>query len=302
MLKRLTQISVLAALAASSLAGAADVRLGLNSSLSLGCQVAGARAGIQEGRIGAFVQGAYCTSNLEGESGGAAIGGGLSVDFYQSPTLNAYAVAGANSVPSGSAAIFGGLGLRYGIPLFPVEAYVEGGVQRQSNIITGATVAPRLAVGVNYVMRGLDLNAGLGGASNPSNISSPGTGGLNVDRNGTGAATSGSGEPAPASCNITPAADAAAARAAAQGAARSALSAAASAYSALYSNVSYDLSLGSASINGSSATVSGTITLRGTNRASGQPVSGTYSGVVRLVRSGCGWQATGYTQSGGDEG
>lgn len=302
MLKRLTQITALAALAAGSLAGAADVRLGLNSSLSLGCQVAGARAGIQEGRIGAFVQGAYCTSNVVGESGGAAIGGGVSVDFYQSPTVNAYVLAGANTVPNSGGAVFGGVGLRYGIPLFPVEAYLEGGVQRQSNIITGATVAPRLAVGVNYVVRGIDLNAGLGGTSNPSNISSPGTGGLNVDRNGTGAATAGSGEPAPASCNLTPGADASAARAAAEGAARSALSAAASAYSAIYSNVSYDLSLGGANINGNSATVSGTITLRGTNRANGQPVSGTYSGVVRLVRSGCGWQATGYTQSGGDEG
>ncbi|KQR08877.1 hypothetical protein ASF71_09445 [Deinococcus sp. Leaf326] len=292
---------MLSVLTAGSLAGAADVRLGLNSSLSLGCQVAGARAGLQEGRVGAFVQGAYCTSNIQGESGGAAIGGGLTVDFYQSPTLNAYVMAGANTVPNSGGAVFGGVGLRYGIPLFPVEAYVEGGVQRQSNIITGATIAPRLAVGVNYVVRGIDLNAGLGGASSPSNISSPGTGGLNVDRNGTGPATAGNGEPAPASCNLSPEADAAAARAAAQGAARSALSAAASAYSAVYSNVSYDLSLGSANINGGSATVSGTITLRGTNRANGQAVSGTYSGVVRLVRSGCGWQATGYTQSGGGE-
>ena len=85
---------------------------------------------------------------------------------------------------------------------------------------------------------------------------------------------------------------------AADAAARSALSSAAAAYSAIYSNVSYDISVGSANVNGNSATVTGTINLRATNRTNGEPVSGTYSGVVTLSRSGCGWTATGYRQNG----
>ncbi|MFB0640528.1 hypothetical protein [Deinococcus radiodurans] len=294
-MKRLLQWTMLTALVAGT-ASAADVRLGLNTSATLGCEVAGVRAGVQEGRFGGYIQGSYCTSNVQGESGAGAFGGGLTVDFYQSLTLNAYGQLGAVSQPNGNPSIYGGVGVRYGIPLVPVEAYLEGGVSHRSTIIGGLT-APRFALGLNYVWRGVNLNEISGGESRPSNISAPGTGGLNVDASGSGTGGSG-GAPAPTQCNVSPEADAAAARSAADAAARSALSSAATAYSAIYSNVSYDISVGNANVNGNSATVTGTITLRATNRTNGEPVSGTYSGVVTLSRSGCGWVATGYRQNG----
>ncbi|MFB9081776.1 hypothetical protein [Deinococcus wulumuqiensis] len=292
-MKKLLQWTMLTALVTGT-ASAADVRLGLNTSATLGCEVAGVRAGVQEGRFGGYVQGSYCTSNVQGESGSAAFGGGLTVDFYQSLSLSAYGQLGAVSQPGGSPSIYGGVGARYGVPLLPVEAYVEGGVSYRNTMLGGLT-APRFALGINYVWRGVDLNTASTGESRPSNISAPGAGGLNVDAGGAG---TGGGAPAPTQCNVSPEADAAAARSAADAAARSALSSAASAYSAIYSNVSYDITVGGANINGNSATVTGTISLRATNRTNGQPVSGTYSGVVTLSRSGCGWVATGYRQSG----
>lgn len=286
----------LAALAAGR-ADAADIRLGLNSSVTLGCEVAGVRAGLQEGRFGGYVQGAYCTSNVQGQPGSGVFGGGLTFDLFQSPSAAAYALVGASTGAGGNAAIYGGLGARYGVPLLPFEAYVEGGVSRTSTLI-GALLAPRLALGVNYVWRGVDLSqaaSASGGDSRPSNISAPGVGGINVDQ--APAAGSGGGGAAPATCNVSPESDAAAAQAAARTAANSALSAAATAYSAVYSNVSYDISVGGANISGNTATVTGTLTLRATNRTNGEPVSGTYSGVVTLVRSGCSWTATGYRQN-----
>lgn len=134
--------------------------------------------------------------------------------------------------------------------------------------------------------------------SRPSNISMVGTSGLNVDKNGDGSLGKGADAKFDAvTCKLTPEQDAANATAAANAAARSALSAAAAAYSAMYSNVSYEISIGEASVNGDSASVSGSITLRGTNRKTGEDVGGTYSGVVSLSRSGCGWAPTGYKQN-----
>ena len=280
-------------------AQAAEARLGLNSSLSLGCEVAAVRAGLQEGRFGGFVQGAYCTSNVEGRSGGPAFGGGLTFDVYQSPTLNAYLLAGANSNPVGNPGFYGGVGARYGLPLLPVEAYGEVGARYTQPVLAGLNLpswSPKVALGVSYVWRGLDLSTLGGGESRPSNISAPGTGGLNVDQSGTPGAAAG-GASSPASCNLSPDADAANAVAAARAAAEATLGQAASAYSAIYSNVSYTVSVGGANINGNTATVNGTINLRATNRANGEPVSGTYGGVVTLSRSGCGWTATGYRQN-----
>lgn len=296
-MNKILQWTALAALTAST-AQAADVRLGLNTSATLGCEVGAVRAGLQEGRFGGFLQGGYCTSNVQGQPGSAAFGGGLTFDFYQSPSLSAYGLVGASTSLGGN--IYGGVGARYGVPLLPVEAYIEGGLARTSTAI-GTLTSPRFALGINYVWRGLDLSQANAGESRPSNISAPGTGGLNVDRNGTGtAAPEGPGGTPPANCNVSPDADAAAAESAARSAAQQALSSAAAAYSAIYSNVSYDISVGSANISGNRATVTGTLNLRATNRATGEPVSGTYSGVVTLVRSGCGWVATGYRQNGGE--
>jgi len=192
-MKRLLQWTMLTALVAGT-ASAADVRLGLNTSATLGCEVAGVRAGVQEGRFGGYIQGSYCTSNVQGESGAGAFGGGLTVDFYQSLTLNAYGQLGAVSQPNGNPSIYGGVGVRYGIPLVPVEAYLEGGVSHRSTIIGGLT-APRFALGLNYVWRGVNLNEISGGESRPSNISAPGTGGLNVDASGGGPQRGGRGGP-----------------------------------------------------------------------------------------------------------
>lgn len=306
-MKRIFQTVVLAALAAGG-ADAAELRLGINSSATLGCEVAGVRAGLQEGRFGGYVQGSYCTSNVAGRSGSGVFGGGLTFDLFQSPSTAAYALVGASTGAGGNAAIYGGLGARYGVPLLPFEAYVEGGVSRTSTLI-GALVAPRLALGVNYVWRGVDLSQAAGtsgagtpsaGSSSPSTISAPGVGGINVDQTGGGGAPAGGGA-APTTCNVSAESDAAAAQSVARAAANSALSAAATAYSAVYSNVSYEITVGNANISGNSATVVGTLTLRATNRANGQPVSGTYSGVVTLARSGCSWVATGYRQNGEGE-
>ena len=94
----------------------------------------------------------------------------------------------------------------------------------------------------------------------------------------------------------SPAADALAAQAAAQRAAQGALSAAAAAYRSTYGNASYDITLGTATVQGDSARVPGSLTLRATQRSDNKVVSGTYRGVVLLTRSGCTWEATGYEQ------
>lgn len=300
-MKRIFQTVALAALAAGG-AEAAELRLGLNSSVTLGCEVAGVRAGLQEGRFGGYVQGSYCTSNVQGQSGSAVFGGGLTFDLFQTPSAAGYALVGASTGAGGNGTIYGGLGARYGVPLLPFEAYVEGGVSRTSTLI-GTLTSPRLALGVNYVWRGVDLSQAASTSSvapsSSGSVSAPGVGGINVDQSGGGSAPAGGA--APATCNVSAESDAAAAQAVARAAANSALSAAATAYSAIYSNVSYDISVGSANISGNTATVTGTLTLRATNRTNGEPVSGTFSGVVTLARSGCSWVATGYRQNGEGE-
>ncbi|WP_235692422.1 hypothetical protein [Deinococcus aquaedulcis] len=266
--------AALGALGLSGAAGAADVRLGLNSSLGLGCQVVGVRAGVQEGRVGVHAQGAYCLSGVQGQSGGAAFGAAVSFDLFRSGGLTTYALAGADLL-NGNAALHAGLGLRYGIPLIPVEGYVEAGVQRISTALQ-PIVGPRLALGVNYKVNVANLQGTL-----PT----------------TGAATGdGTPAPAPAECKLTPEQDAAAARATAQSAAEAALSAAASAYSAGFSSFSYQVSTGGASVNGNTAQVSGSVTINLVARGSNTPTSDTYSGTVTLVRDGCGWVATGYSR------
>ncbi|MFB9992750.1 hypothetical protein ACFFLM_12305 [Deinococcus oregonensis] len=276
---------VSAAIAAASMgmmgtANAAEVRLGLNTGFGLGCQVAGARLGVQEGRIGGFVQGVYCNSNVQGVAGGVSVGGALTFDVYQSQTVGAYVLAGANTNPNTDPSLFAGAGVRYGIPLFPVEGYVEAGVQR-TNTLLGAVVGPRVAVGLNYVFRGVDLSA-------------PATAPVTPDANGNGTTSSG----APVACNISPAQDASNAASTARGAIQSAIQAGASAYSGIYSNINPSISVGSATVSGNTATVSGSVSFSATQVSNGQAVSGSYGGTVSLVRSGCGWQSTGYTRSG----
>lgn len=275
---------VSAAIAAVSMgamgtANAAEVRLGLNTGFGLGCQVAGARVGVQQGRFGGFVQGVYCNSNVQGVAGGVSVGGALTFDVYQSQTVGAYLLAGANTNPNTDPSLFAGAGLRYGIPLFPVEGYLEAGVQR-TNTLLGGIVGPRVAVGLNYVLRGVDLTA-------PATAGEAGT---------TSGGTTSSG--APVACDVSPAQDASNAASAARGAIQSAIQAGASAYSGIYSNINPSISIGSATVSGNTATVSGSVSFSATQVSNGQAVSGSYGGTVSLVRSGCGWQSTGYTRSG----
>ncbi|PTA68970.1 hypothetical protein [Deinococcus arcticus] len=267
--------AALTALGLSGAAGAADVRLGLNSSLGLGCQVVGVRAGVQEGRVGVHAQGAYCLSGVQGRAGGVAVGAAVSFDLFRSGGLTTYALAGADLL-NGNSALHAGLGLRYGIPLIPVEGYIEAGVQRISTVLQ-PIVGPRLALGVNYKVNVANLQGTL-----PA----------------TGAATGDSTPaPAPAECKLTPDQDAAAARATAQSAAEAALSAAASAYSAGFSSFSYKVNIGSAAISGNTAQVSGSVTITLVARGSNTQTSDTYTGTVTLVRDGCGWVPTGYRQN-----
>ena len=65
----------------------------------------------------------------------------------------------------------------------------------------------------------------------------------------------------------------------------------------MYSGVSYKITIGGVSINGNSARVSGSVSVQATQNSNGQRVTGSYSGTVSLVRSDCGWQATGYSRS-----
>ncbi|MCD0169451.1 hypothetical protein [Deinococcus sp. 23YEL01] len=265
----------LTAITLPSTASAADVTLGLNSSLGLGCQVAGVRAGLRSDRVGVYGQLSYCTSNLESESGSLSGGGGLTVDLFSAGDVTGYALVGG-SVEGGDPVAYAGLGARYGLQLVPVEAYVEAGVQRAFTSLAPIT-APRFSVGVSYRMFVENLQ---GAAVTPTNAQGESSGGGG----------------APADCKLTAEQDASNARSAATSAARSALAAAARSYSSVYSNVSYSVFVGTTSISGSSARVSGSVTLKATLRSSGESVGGTYSGTVNLVRAGCGWNATGYTQ------
>ncbi|MBZ9752777.1 hypothetical protein K7W42_18210 [Deinococcus sp. HMF7604] len=266
-------VAALGALSLSGAASAADVRLGLNSSLGLGCQVAGVRAGVQEGRLGFYGQAAFCLSNVEGRAGGAAFGVGASFDIFSTAGLTAYALLGGD-VQNGTAVVHGGLGLRYGVPLVPVEAYVEAGVQR-INTPLQAIFGPRLALGVNYKVNVANLQGTLPTAAPAGEVSSTG---------------------APASCQLTPEQDAIGAQTTAAAAAESALSAAAGAYAAGFSNFSYKVTTTSSRVVGNSAVVRGSVTISLTSRSSGERITDTYSGIITLERADCGWVATGYSR------
>lgn len=282
------------ALTALTLAGGAEageIRLGLSSSAGLGCQVAGVHAGMQENRLGGYIQAAYCNTGVEQQPGGLALGGTLTFDLFQKNSFGAYVLAGANSNPVGDPSIYGGLGARYGIPNTRMELFVEGAVQRTETIIQ-PLIAPRMALGISYVQRDIDFQKGLGGESRPSNIGLLGTSGLNVDQNAGGAETS--PEQSKETCDLTSEQDEANAISAARSAANSALASAAAAYGALFGNITYSVDIGSADITGNRATVDGSINISAVNKATGKEVGDSYNGVVNLVRSGCGWRAVGY--------
>ncbi|AWN23757.1 hypothetical protein DKM44_11390 [Deinococcus irradiatisoli] len=260
--------------ASASNAHAADIRLGLNTSAALGCQVLGVRAGVQSDRIGVYGQASYC--NAQGATG-ASFGGGVSYDVTSFNNLTAYLQAGLDTLPSGSLAVNAGAGLRYSTPLLPVEGYIEGGVQLIRSAL-GTVPGPRLALGVNYRLTAENLQGTLVPDPKPNTDS--------VQYAGN----------APEECKLTQEQDVAAARATALNAARSGLSDASGAYSAVYSNISYSVSAGGVSISGNTAKVAGSVKLSAVQRSNGQPVGGTFGGTINLVRSGCGWRATGYTQ------
>lgn len=269
-----------AGLGAVNTAGAADIRLGLNSSAGLGCQIVGGRVGFQEGRFGIYGQGAYCASNVEGRGGTGAFGGLITGDLFTFGNVTTYALVGAE-VQGSNTALQGGLGLRYGIALLPVEAYLEAGVQRIGTALQ-PVIGPRLAVGVNYRLNVASLQGQI-----PAPL---------VVENGSGDRYAGS---APEECKLTPEQDLASARSAARAAANEGLGAAASAYGAAYSNVSYKIEITGVGIDGNAGSASGTVTISATQNSNGQRVSGTYGGTIKLVRSGCGWQATGFTRNDG---
>lgn len=267
-------------LAATGMAGAADVRLGLNSSAGLGCQIVGGRVGFQEGRFGIYAQGAYCASNVEGRAGTGAFGGLITGDLVSFGNVTTYALLGAE-VQGSNTAVQGGLGLRYGLALLPVEGYVEVGAQRISTALQ-PIIGPRLAVGVNYRVNVAKLQG---------QIPAP----LEFDK-GTTTQYAGS---APTECKLTPEQDLASARGAARAAANEGLGAAASAYGAAYSKVSYTIEITGVGINGNVGSAAGKVTITATQNNTGEQVGGTYGGTINLVRSGCGWQATGFTRSDG---
>ncbi|MFC4427882.1 hypothetical protein [Deinococcus navajonensis] len=104
---------------------------------------------------------------------------------------------------------------------------------------------------------------------------------------------------APAAPACAPAQDEQAVRAAAVNMARSKLDMAAFFYRFQYNDVAYDVQVRDTEVRGDSATVRGLLTLRGTQRRDGKPISASFQGVVFLKRTaGCGWLATGYQQTG----
>lgn len=269
-------LSLLSAAVLSTQASAADLRLSATSSLGLSCQVAGVRAGLQEGRFGGFVQGALCRTGVQGQGPQAAFDVGLTFDVFDAGLVHGYVLAGGG-VQAGSSVLFAGVGARAGLDLVPVEGFLEAGVQRV-NTILAPIYGPRLTLGVTYRVNVGDLGrlAGTGGAAAGENV--PGSGA------------------APETCNLTPEQDEAAVRAATVSAANQALTAIASSYSAGFSSFSYKVNVGSVSINGNNATANGSVTINLVARGSNTPTSDTYPGSVNLVRSGCGWRATGYTR------
>ncbi len=101
-----------------------------------------------------------------------------------------------------------------------------------------------------------------------------------------------------AQATCTPAQQQQSAQAAARSAAQSQLGRAAFVYQLMYSHVTYDVKVAQAVIKGDTASVLGTVTLRGTERRTGKAAQGSYPGTVFLKRSGeCGWKVTGYKRS-----
>ncbi|GAA4015136.1 hypothetical protein GCM10022631_28820 [Deinococcus rubellus] len=274
-MRRLLTLTVLASALAASSAHAADLRLGLNTSAALGCQIVGLRAGVQSDRIGLYGQVSYCNAQ---NATGASFGGGVSYDVAKFNNLNVYLLGGIDTLPSGSLATSLGAGLRYSTPLLPVEGYVEAGAQFiRSSLLT--VPGPRLALGVNYRLSVENLQGSM--VPDPKQADD-----ASVQYAGS----------APAECNLTQEQDVASARATASSAASSGLSDASGAYGAVYSGISYNVSVGGVSISGNSAKVSGSVKLSATQRSSGQPVGGTFGGTISLTRNGCGWRATGYSR------
>ncbi|WP_293913496.1 hypothetical protein [Deinococcus sp.] len=261
--------------AAASTAHAADIRLGLNTSASLGCQIVGLRGAFHQDRLGLYGSVSYCTSPA-----GASFGGGVSFDVAKLNNFTPYVLAGLDTLPSGSLATNVGAGVRYGTPLFPAEGYLEVGAQFIRTALGVTIPGPRLALGVNYRLSIDNLKGTLIAdpiQNQPESVKYAGT--------------------APEECKVTQAQDVASARGTASSAVNSGVSDALGAYSAAYSNLSYTVQVGGVSIDGNSAKVSGSVSFKGTERASGSPFSGTYGGTVTLTRDGCGWRATGYTRS-----
>jgi hypothetical protein len=274
--RTLLLLSTLTAASATS-ASAADIRLGLNTSASLGCQIVGARGAFHQDRLGLFGSISYC--NAPGGSGGS-FGGGVSFDVAKFGNFTPYVLAGLDTLPSGSLATNVGAGVRYGTPLFPAEAYLEAGAQFIRTALGDTIPGPRLALGLNYHLSIDNLKGTL--------IADP------IQNDPTSVKYSGT---APEECKVTQAQDVASARGTASSAVNSGVSDALGAYSAAYTGLTYTVKVGGVSIDGNSAKVSGSVSFKGTERASGSPFSGTYGGTVNLTRDGCGWRATGYTRS-----
>ncbi|WP_161880360.1 hypothetical protein [Deinococcus alpinitundrae] len=274
-MRKFLTLTVLASALAAPSAHAADIRLGLNTSAALGCQIVGVRAGVQSDRISVYGQASYCNAQ---NASGASFGAGVSYDVAKFNNLNLYLLGGIDTLPSGSLAASVGAGVRYSTPLLPVEGYLEAGAQFiRSSLVT--VPGPRLALGINYRISVENLQGSM--------VPDP------KQADATSVQYAGS---APAECNLTQEQDVASARATARSAASSGLSDAAGAYGAVYSGISYTVTVGGVSISGGSAKVSGSVKISATQRSSGEKVGGTFGGTINLTRSGCGWRATGYTQ------
>ncbi|AZI42496.1 hypothetical protein EHF33_06810 [Deinococcus psychrotolerans] len=267
--------SALAASSASN-ASAADIRLGLNTSAALGCQIVGLRAGVQSEKISVYGQVSYCNAQ---NATGASFGGGVSYDVAQFSNFKLYLLGGIDTLPSGSLAANLGVGTRYSTPLLPVEGYIEAGAQLIRGTLANVP-GPRLSLGVNYRLSVENLQGTL--------VPDPKQESTSVQYAGA----------APVDCKLTQEQDVASARGTASSAASAGLSDAAGGFGAVYGNINYTVSVGGVSISGNSAKVSGSVKISATQRSNGENVGGTFGGTINLTRDGCGWRATGYTQSG----